>query len=140
MNIKVEIDDAKIMRDVMSGLSTKDMEKRIVHDILNTIKERVVSKLSVTIDELKEKYVRLAEAKADSWLEEEVSAKLKKFSTPKAMKKYFNSDDFNDKLWEKINEVINCQLDHYTIGLNIQPPKGKKKFCNCGATAKGDWE
>jgi type IV secretory pathway VirB4 component len=140
MEIKVDIDEARIIKSVMSGATTKEIENSVINEIKSNIRQMVFNETQSIMETFRRKYESRYEQDLNEQIEKEFKEQFKKLVLPNTLKKTFKTDKFNDLVWDKLNEVIENALEHFTLNLNITTPKGKKKSCGFGETAKGEYE
>ena len=130
MEIKVNIDEAKIVRDVMQGLSTKDIQR----DITETLKERVKDKVIelVKIDTMIEKLTDNWEKKLKEKVYKDAQEKVLKAITPEKIKKMLRKEYWDSWLENTVGNTLSEFIEHalnewLTLEFNVAVGGKKKK-------------
>lgn len=140
MQIKVDIDEARILREVLSGNTVKEIEANIVKEIRHRIFQKIKNSVDCMYENACTRYEEKYQDSISSHIETEFKARLAKLKIPKNLIKLFKNEKFDDLLHEKILSFVDNCLEHYTINIDVQTAKGKKSGCGLGKTALGEYE
>jgi uncharacterized membrane protein YheB (UPF0754 family) len=120
MDITIKVDDARIIREVMKGLETKEIEQGIIREIKDTIFHNVAEKALSKIDY--SKYQKLTERYFEEDLLKELAKEIKKKSADKVdgiIKALKENDKINDLLANYFWDILNNFFNETGITLNV---------------------
>lgn len=130
MEIKVNIDEATIIKSVMNGLSTGEIQQTIIDRVRDRIIDYVEDKLEDKIEAIQGKVCSAAEKEFRDKLAEEVKEKVLKEWTATKFKKGLKGQDINDwfedTLADAVNEFLEVALNNW-LQLEIGVGTGKNK-------------
>jgi len=132
MEIKVQVDEAKIMKGVMDGLSTAQIEQRIIDDVMDRIERNVKDNMRSKISAFETKCERAASKKLIEDVKKEIVESILKEWTPTKLKKAIKGSTWEsyleDVIGETIGEFLDVALNEWmTLTLNVSVAGKKPK-------------
>jgi len=124
MEIKVEIDNARIMKKVLDGMTTKEIEDEIVQNVKSQVIEKITRQLADKID-YKYLYQRSDELVGKE-LQKTLEVVLKKeyeSHIKGGLMKWVEESKFEDLLSEWLWDTID---NYFSEGINVSVRVGKK--------------
>ena len=126
MEVKVQIDDAAIIRQVLQGCSTEEVHKRMVSDALEKIRQHVVNEVVRSIDT--KVIANECSCKiANEFYDLLIKAVQKKYSSnaDKFIKRLFEDRTFEEQMGQWLWDIISNHLDD---GVSVSVQWGKKRI------------
>lgn len=111
MEFKFKVDEARVLKMVMDGMGTKEIETRIANEIIEESRQRVKNKLSSNISDYIE---RRCDDEIRKGLIAIVQRELNQTLTPKNLEKEFKKKDWS-RLFEHIVEPVMRDFLEYMI-------------------------
>jgi len=133
MEIKVTIDDAKIIREVLNGQSKAEIEREIVADIKRRVAQDVLQKMRSDVDSIKNDVNTVIYKN----LRTEVLKHVEGQMHPLKIKKLLNNDDWKswmeDTVGECLSHFVETALSEWLTLEIVVKSKGKQKSVElCG--------
>jgi hypothetical protein len=127
MNIKIDVNEARILKMAMDGLKPREIEKQIAAEMRSQVLQNIRNRMSSMAHTLVERDLDDAMKNA---IIKEMQAKLKLVLTPTNIAKEFKRDDW-EKLFEHVvqpvmTDFIECAMNEW-LSLSIEVKGGKKK-------------
>lgn len=138
MEIKIELDEATIIRKAMEGLSKEGIEKWAADVAIGKAKTKVLEiieeKVFKVVNELHIDKI------ADNSIRESIKNDCLKFMTPEHLKRQFKKEDwtrlFEDSVAPVLTTFIEYALDDWlSIGITVGSGKQKKTFSVAGVNS-----
>lgn len=127
MEIKVDIDDAKILKEVLSGKTKQEIEKSIV----NHIKDEIISDILNKVSDYKSNICNNIMFSINDKLRKDILDYVKAKVTPIEIRKQIKDGDWDNWLDETVGEVMadfveTALSDWMTLRIVIESGKKKK--------------
>jgi hypothetical protein len=106
MEIKVEIDEARIIKNVISGMSKKQIEDNIIHELQQQIKSRVMDSVRDEVSEMQKDFSKRIKEDSMKHVREEVLAFVKERITPKKIASLIKGEDWKDYMEDNVGKVL----------------------------------
>ena len=129
MKINLDIDEGKIIRDIMSGFSKKNVIDDIKDEIITEVKKRIINCAMKDAQNFMDSITQEVQKSYQEGLKNTIVEKIQKELSIKKLKRLFNKGGiqwFEDALEKTIGEWISYALEEW-INLQISVGTGKSK-------------
>lgn len=131
MEVKLNFDDAKIIKRVMDGLSSKQIEDNIVNDFLNSIREKITMNMRDRVDEVVGRITKKMSKELNQTFVKKIALEVGEKVNFKSLKKMCKADKWNSFIEETVGELFYDYLssaleEDLVLDFNISV-SGKKK-------------